>query len=148
MNNNEKNSDYPEYLLSRLVTEMERTADKLLMASLGLSFTRCQYLAILYSAGTITQHNLAVIIGHSDPSVSKMLGDLEKKGFVSIEISPLHGRKRLVSLTKIGEELMHKGTGLLHEHFDSVIKKAGIDGKAYAEQTKKLWQSLLSLQVQ
>lgn len=144
----ENKEEAPEYLLSRLVTEMERTADKLLMASLGLSFSRCQYLAILHSAGTITQHRLAVILGHSDPSVSKMLGDLTKKGLVSIEISPEHARKRLVTLTRKGEKLMYQGTALLHDHFSGVIKKAGVDGKAYALQTKKLWEALLSLQDQ
>lgn len=92
-----------EYLLHRLVTETARAADKILSENLKISYNRHQVLVIIQHYGTLTQHALAVTLGHSDPAVSKMLAELSKEGFVNIKIDPKHARKRLVTLTPKGK---------------------------------------------
>lgn len=134
----------PEYLVHRLVTEMDRVADKLLTENFGMSYKRCRVLAILQAGGTKTQHELALILGHSDPAISKMLAGLAKKGYVDVRIDPEHARKRLVTLTSIGDEITTKGTMLLHKHFSGVLKKAKVDSKQYTELTLKIYDALVA----
>ena len=133
----------PEYLIHRLVMEMDRKADELLMQHFNMSYKRGHYLAVLQDGGTMTQHKLAVILGHSDPAVSKMLLELSKEGLVSIKIDPKHARKRLVSLTKKGDELTKKGNKILSEHFNSVMTNAKVNPAKYAALTKKIFDSLM-----
>ena len=133
----------PEYWLHRLVMQMDRVADKLLLDSLGMSYKRCHVLAVLQHCGTITQHELATKLGHSDPGVSKMLAELSKNDLITVKIDPKHARKRLVTLTTKGDEITTKGTAILNYHFNEVIQMAGVDAMAYAELTKKLFDALI-----
>jgi DNA-binding MarR family transcriptional regulator len=135
----------PEYWLHRLVMQMDRVADRLLLENLGMSYKRCQVLAVLQHCGTITQHELAVNLGHSDPAVSKMLIELSKDELITVKIDPKHARKRLVTLTAKGNELTAKGMAILNAHFNGVIQKAGIDASQYTELTKKLFDALISM---
>lgn len=137
-------NDKPEYLLHRLVMEMDRVADKILSENFGMSYKRCRFLAVLQHSGTLTQHDLAVILGHSDPAVSNMLAELSKEGYVTIQIDPTHARKRLVSLTPKGDEITKIGTALLNAHFNTVMIKAKVDAVQYAELTKKLYEALVA----
>lgn len=132
----------PEYLVHRLVMEMDRTADKLLTEKFGMSYKRCQFLAVLQHSGTITQHRLAVILGLSDPAVSRMMVSLIKAELITIKIDPEHARKRLVTLTSKGDKITSEGVTLLNAHFQGVIKKAGVDPVTYAKQTKDLFNAL------
>jgi len=134
----------PEYLVHRLVMEMDRVADKILTDNFGMSYKRCRFLAVLQHGGTKTQHDLAVILGHSDPAVSKMLAELLKDGYVTIKIDPKHARKRLVTLTPKGDEIVTKGSDLLNAHFKGVMAKAKVDAVQYAELTHKLFEVLMA----
>ena len=138
-------NDKPEYWLHRLVMQMDRVADKLLLESVGMSYKRCQVLAVLQHCGTITQHELAVKLGHSDPAVSKMLMELSKDELITVKIDPKHARKRLVTLTAKGDEITTKGTMMLNAHFSEVIKKAEVDAVQYTELTKKLFDALVTM---
>src|SRR4051812_45141001 len=96
------------YLLHKVVSQLDRAADKLLRAQLYMSYNRALFLLVLKQRGTISQHELAVALGYSDPAVSTMLLELSKEGYVTTSPSPDHGRIRLVTITSEGSEIMEK----------------------------------------
>src|SRR5262244_1136196 len=106
------------YLLGKLMFEIDRAADQLLQAHAGISYRRFLFLTVLQHCGTVTQHELAVALGYSDPAVSTMLVELAGDGYVQTTRSPEHGRKRLVSITQQGNEAVALGRQLLDTHFD------------------------------
>src|SRR5436853_6617437 len=134
----------PAYLLHKLVSEMDRAADKLLRTHLGLSYKRALFLFVLQHCGTVTQHELAVALGYSDPAVSTMLVELARDRYIQTTPSPEHGRKRLVTITPKGNEVVAKGRQLLDSHFDQLMVIAGIDAQHYRELTERLHQALIA----
>src|SRR6185369_13343291 len=102
------------------------------------------FLLVLQQHGTVTQHELAVALGISDPSVSVMLLELTKAGYVTVTPSAKHGRKRLVSLTPKGETLITAGLKFMDKHFSQVVDKAQIDAEDYQVVTEKLYKTLIS----
>ncbi len=131
------------YLLHKLVFEMDRGADKLLRIHLGISYNRALFLVVLQECGTVTQHELAAALGYSDPAVSTMLLVLTKDGYVRTTPSPEHGRKRLVTITPGGSELVASGRQLLDSHFDKLMVEAGVDVDHYSALTRQLYQTLV-----
>ena len=130
------------HLLHSLVYAMDQAADAILRDKFGLSYKRARFLLVLKQLGTVSQHELATTLGYSDPSVSVMLGELEKTGYVAVVPSTTHGRKRLVSLTSVGYGLVTEGEHLLDAHFDKLIADSGIDITSYTRQTKKLYEAV------
>jgi DNA-binding MarR family transcriptional regulator len=134
--------DLPAYLLHKLVFELDRAADQLLRTDVGISYKRSLFLLVLQQRGTITQHQLAVALGYSDPAISSMLLELAKDGYITTTKSPEHGRKRLVTLTPKGSETVTKGKHLLSSQFDQLMQSAGVDSQHYYELTEQLYQAL------
>jgi DNA-binding MarR family transcriptional regulator len=94
---------------------------------MGISYKRVLFLAVLQECGTVTQHALAVALGYSDPAVSMMLLELAKEGYLRTTPSPEHGRKRLVTITPKGSEVVANGRHLLDSRFDQLMQAAGVD---------------------
>ena len=115
------------YLIGKLMFEMDRAADQLLQTQVGISYSRFLFLTVLQHSGTVTQHELAVALGYSDPAVSTMLVELAKDGYIRTTPSPEHGRKRLVTITPKGNEVVAQGRQLLDSHFDQLMLIADID---------------------
>src|SRR6266699_2906293 len=134
----------PAYLLHKLVFALDRAADNLLRTHLGISYKRAFFLVVLQQCGTVTQHALAVALGYSDPAVSTMLLELAKDGYIQTTPSPEHGRKRLVTITPQGNEVVAKGRHLLDSHFDQLMVIADIDARHYRELTERLHQALIA----
>ena len=132
------------YLVGRLMFEIDRAADQLLQEHVGISYRRFLFLTVLQYRGMVTQHELAVALGYSDPAVSTMLVELAKGGQVQTAPSPEHGRKRLVTITPKGCEVVAKGRRLLDAHFDQLLVIAGIDAQHYRDLTERLHQALIS----
>jgi DNA-binding MarR family transcriptional regulator len=132
----------PSYRLGRLMFELDRAADDLLHAQEGISYKRFIFLLVLQQCGTVTQHELAVALGYSDPAVSMMLVELAKDSYIQTIRSPEHGRKRLVSITSEGTEVVGRGRQLLDEHFDQLLALASVDGEQLREITERLYQAL------
>jgi len=135
--------DSTGYLLGRFMFELDRGADKLLQTQVGISYKRALFLIVLQHSGTVTQHELAVALGYSDPAVSVMLAELVKDGYIQIAPSATHGRKRLVSITPKGTDVVAKGRHMLDEHFDQLLVMAGVDGQQYRALTERLYQALI-----
>ena len=132
------------YLLHKLVFELDRAADRLLRTYVGISYKRALFLLVLEAHGTITQHELAVALGYSDPAVSTMLLELAKAGYITTTPSPAHGRKRLVSITPQGNAVVAKGRSLLDVHFDQLMVIAGVDAQHYRDLTEQVYQALVA----
>jgi DNA-binding MarR family transcriptional regulator len=136
--------DLPASLLHKLVFALDRAADQFLRADIGISYKRALFLIVLQDRGTLTQHELAVALGYSDPAVSLMLLELAKEGYITTTKSPEHGRKRLVSITPKGSDVVTKGKRLLGSHFDQLMQSAGVDPQHYYELTEQIYQALLA----
>ncbi|HEX6484876.1 MAG TPA: MarR family winged helix-turn-helix transcriptional regulator [Ktedonobacteraceae bacterium] len=132
------------YLVGRLMFEIDRAADQLLQEHAGISYRRFLFLTVLQYHGTVTQHELAVALGYSDPAVSTMLVELAKDDQVQTAPSPEHGRKRLVTITPKGSEVVAKGRQMLDAHFDQLLVIAGIDAQHYRDLTERLHQALIT----
>src|SRR5260370_11988147 len=115
----------PAYLLGRFVFALDRAADHLLQTQVGVSYKLALFLIVLQHCGTVTQHELAVALGYSDPAVSTMLVELAKDGYVQTTKSTMHGRKRLVTITPKGNELVAQARHVLDAHFDQLPGLAG-----------------------
>ncbi len=132
------------YLLGKLMFEIDRAADQLLQAHVGISYRRFLFLTVLQHCGTVTQHELAVALGYSDPAVSTMLVELAKDGCVQTTKSPEHGRKRLVTITTKGDEMVAQGRQVLDSRFDQLLVDADVDAQHYRELTERLYQTLMT----
>ncbi|WP_346318228.1 GNAT family N-acetyltransferase [Chitinophaga sp. YIM B06452] len=62
--------------------------------------------ALSQKENTITE--IAQLIGHSHPSVSKIVAEMSKKGIVTEKKDKADGRRTLVSLSKKGKEIAEK----------------------------------------
>ncbi|HZS77824.1 MAG TPA: MarR family transcriptional regulator [Ktedonobacteraceae bacterium] len=131
------------YLLGRLMFELDRAAEQLLQEHVGISYRRFLFLTVLQHSGTVTQHELAVALGYSDPAVSTMLVELAKDGYIEVVKSPEHARKRLVSITPKGGEVVAQGRKVLDSHFDQLMDMAGVDADHFREQAERLHQALM-----
>src|SRR6185437_13087838 len=119
----------PAYLLGRFMFELDRAADHLLQAQVGISYRRFLFLTVQYHSGTVTQHALAVTLGYSDPAVSMMLVELARDGYSQTTQSPEHGRKHLVSITPKGNAVVVQARQMLDAHFDELLALAGVDAQ-------------------
>jgi DNA-binding MarR family transcriptional regulator len=133
----------PAYLLGRFVFALDRAADHLLQTQVGISYKRALFLTVLQRCGTVTQHELAVALGYSDPAVSTMLVGLAKDGYVQTTESKTHGRKRLVTITATGSEVVAQARQLLDAHFDQLLVIAGVDAQQLRELTERLHRALM-----
>ncbi len=132
------------YLAGKLAFELDRAADQHLQENLGISYRRFLFLTVLQHTGTVTQHELAVALGYSDPAVSTMLVELAREDYIQTAQSPQHGRKRLVTITEKGSEVVAQGRQLLDARFDQLLLIADEDAAHYRELTERLHNALLT----
>ena len=134
------------YLSGRFLFELDRAADRLLQTQVGISYKRAHFLIVLQHCGIVTQHELAVALGYSDPAVSTMLAELVKDGYIQTAPSPAHRRKRLVSITPHGTAIVVQARRVLDEHFDQLLTLAGVDAQEYRAMIERLYEALLTKQ--
>ncbi|SDD16089.1 bifunctional helix-turn-helix transcriptional regulator/GNAT family N-acetyltransferase [Pedobacter soli] len=82
---------------------------------------------------TITE--LAKTIGHSHPSVSKIIGEMLKKGYVKESKDTADGRRNVISLTDAGQEVAYKIKDQLID-VDAAIEELS------AQTQNKLWEAI------
>ena len=81
----------------------------------GVRITQFLTLAALNEVGTAPVNALAERLDIERTAMGKMVGFLERDGFVTIKPSPTDGRSRLVELTKEGQRLHDKAAPLWRE---------------------------------
>lgn len=131
-------------LLHKLVHAMDRSATQVLQERFGITYKRAYFLLTLQNIGTASQHQLATTLGYSDASVSTMLTELSKAGFVTVDASPSHGRKKVVRLTKLGDSLVTEGRKLLDSSFNDLMNDEHVNISDYQEQTQRLYLGLIA----
>jgi DNA-binding MarR family transcriptional regulator len=134
------------YLSGRFLLELDRAADTLLQVQLGISYKRALFLLVLQQGDTVTQHQLALALGYSDPAVSMMLVELVKEGYVQTAPSAMHRRKRLVTITPQGSALAATARQMLDAHFDQLLLLADVDAQEYRALIERLYQALITKQ--
>ena len=72
-----------------------------------------------------------------------MLLELAKEGYVTTIPSPEHKRKRLVTITPLGSEIVQKGKSMIDENFDRLMLAAGVDIEHYNELTEQIYKALM-----
>jgi DNA-binding MarR family transcriptional regulator len=123
--------------------ELDRAADHLLQTQVGISYKRALFLIVLHHSGTVTQHELAVALGYSDPAVSTMLVELAKDGYLQTTRSATHGRKHLVTLTPKGIAVVAQARHVLDAHFDQLLVRAGVEAQQLRDMAERLYQALI-----
>jgi DNA-binding MarR family transcriptional regulator len=81
----------------------------------GLRITQFLTLAALREVGSTPVNSLAERLDIERTAMGKMVGFLERDGFVTIKPSPTDGRSRLVELTKEGRRLHERAAPLWQE---------------------------------
>ncbi len=79
---------------------------------LGLTEHSYHALCVLVSSkkGRASPSELSELVGTSRPSMSRVIADLEKDGYVSRESGPLDGRRSIITITRLGREVVKKLT--------------------------------------
>jgi len=81
----------------------------------GLRITQFLTLAALHEVGSTPVNALAERLDIERTAMGKMVGFLERDGFVTIKPSPTDGRSRLVELTEEGRRLHERASPLWQE---------------------------------
>ena len=136
--------DSSSYRLHRLVAILDRRADQILRSELGISYKRCLFLVVLEEQGPMTQHELAVCLGYTDPAVSAMLVELTQSGYVIVDASQEHKRKRIVSLNSEGARTVAVACTILEDRFSNLMDAAGVNAEDYGRLTEQICRTLIS----
>ena len=130
--------------LHALTARLDRAADRLLRANLGLPYRRFLAL-VLVGEGAPTQRALAERLGVTEPSTSRMVGVLAEAGLLDVSPDPAGGNRRLLSLTPAGKEQVEACASLLEGSFAGLVANSGVDYERYTEDTRRLIRSLDSV---
>ena len=128
--------------LHALVARLDRSADRILRAELGVSYRRFLSLFTVRELGATTQRALAAGLNVSEPSVSRMTALLHEDGLLLVEADPAGGNRRRLRVTPDGERLVDAGKDLLSRRFDELLEQSGIQVPAYARHTRMLLRTL------
>lgn len=127
--------------LHALTARLDRAADRLLRAELGLPYRRFLAL-VLVGEGAPTQRALAERLGVTEPSTSRMVGVLAEAGLLDVSPDPAGGNRRLLSLTPLGKEQVEACAALLEGSFERLVEHSGVPYERYAEDTRRLVRTL------
>lgn len=127
--------------LHALTARLDREADRLLLAHLGLPYRR--FLALLLvGEGLPTQKALADRLGVTEPSTSRMVGVLAGAGLLHASPDPSGGNRRRLALTPAGKEKVEASAALLEGRFARLVAQSGVDYERYTDDTRQLIRAL------
>jgi DNA-binding MarR family transcriptional regulator len=137
-------TESPAFRLHKLVSALDRAADKIMQDHFDISYKRIVFLNVLQYHGPMSQHELALGLGYSDPAVSLMLTELAKLSLVEVTQNPTHGRKRIAQITPKGDEIVMQVRKVLDGEFEKLLLHAGVDSRQYAQETEQIYQALIA----
>jgi DNA-binding MarR family transcriptional regulator len=130
------------YDLHVLTTRLDRAADRILRAELGVPYRRYLALLMVGDLGVATQRALADGLGVTEPSVSRMTSVLVDEGLLDAPADPGGGNRRRLSLTPAGRSAVDRCRDLLEARFDALVVGSGIPRAEYARHTALLLAAL------
>jgi DNA-binding MarR family transcriptional regulator len=114
----------------------------------GISVSQCYVLETLHTHGALTMNELAEKMYLSVSTVTRVVDELVKKGFVQREEDPADRRIRVIDLTRQGEAAFQKSwQNVLHsertilEHFPAEHRELLINFLVQLNQSVEKWQS-------
>ncbi|HEX5534882.1 MAG TPA: MarR family winged helix-turn-helix transcriptional regulator [Actinomycetales bacterium] len=125
-------------LLHRIVYALDRAADRRLRDQFGVSHGRAVLLRVIGVKGPCSQHELAVELGHTDPAITGMVRELVSVGLVEVRPDPDNGRRRLVSLTAAGADLVARVTAFLDAAMAELVSAADVDTRTLVAELTKI----------
>jgi DNA-binding MarR family transcriptional regulator len=128
--------------LHALVARLDRSADRILRAELGVSYRRFLALFMIRELGVSTQRELAERLEVSEPAISRMTTVLADGGLLIVESTPGGGNRRQLRLTSAGDKLVGASRELLGRRFKTLVEQSGIPAAAYARHTRRLLDAL------
>ena len=134
-------SDSLSYDLHKLTARLDRAADRILQEREGISYSRFLTLFAVKN-GAANQRALAVWLGQSEPSTSRMVGVLASDGLLNARRIPGGGNSRRLQLTSAGAELVERGSRLLEGRFAELLERSGVSRASYQRQTLRLLDQL------
>jgi DNA-binding MarR family transcriptional regulator len=124
-----------------LTARLDRSADRILRAEVGLPFRR--FLALLLvGEDAPTQRVLAERLGLTEPSTSRMVGVLADEGLLDVGPDPAGGNRRRLVLTPAGKERVEACLKVLEGRFADLVARSGVPYDQYAEHTRRLVAAL------
>jgi DNA-binding MarR family transcriptional regulator len=92
-----------------------------------------EFALLAIDAGANTASDLGRRIGVSKQAATKMIASLEERGFVALATDEKDTRRRLVSVTPFGHEVMAAGEAIINEKREEWIARIGADELARLE---------------
>src|SRR5947209_19373279 len=129
------------YDLHKLTARLDRAADRILREREGISYSRFLTLFAVTN-GAANQRALAMWLGQSEPSTSRMVGLLAGEGLLDVRRIPGAGNSRHLRLTAAGAELVERGGRLLEARFEELLERSGVSRSSYQRQTRRLLDQL------
>ncbi|MFG6195545.1 MarR family winged helix-turn-helix transcriptional regulator [Nonomuraea sp. JJY05] len=124
-----------------LTARLDRAADRILRAEHQVSYRRFLALTLVGRLGASTQRTLAEYLGVTEPSVSRMTAVLAAEGLLDVRPDPDGGRKRRLSLTDKGKELVASVQRGFEDRLAALVAHSGVPYEEYAEHTARLLQA-------
>ena len=129
------------YELHKLTARLDRAADRILRERHGISYSRFLTLFAVKN-GAANQRALAVWLGQSEPSTSRMVGLLAGAGLLDVHRISGAGNSRHLALTAAGADLVQRGGHLLEARFEELLERSGVSRASYQRQTRRLLDRL------
>jgi DNA-binding MarR family transcriptional regulator len=134
-------TDSLSYDLHKLTARLDRAADRILHEREGISYSRFLTLFAVKN-GAANQRALAVWLGQSEPSTSRMVAVLAADRLLEARRIPGGGNARRLRLTPAGAELVERASRLLEERFQELLQRSGVSRASYQRQTRRLLDQL------
>jgi DNA-binding MarR family transcriptional regulator len=128
--------------LHALTARLDRAADRILMAEVGVPYRRFLALFMVGEVQAGSQRALAEHLGLTEPSVSRMTAVLAEAGLLAVRRDAGGGNKRTLALTSAGRELVDRCRELLEERFAALVAQSGVHSARYASDTGRLLAAL------
>jgi DNA-binding MarR family transcriptional regulator len=125
-----------------LTARLDRAADRILRAEHNVSYSRLLALTLVGEMGASTQRDLADRLGVTEPSVSQMTAVLAAEGLLDVQPDPRGGRRRQLTLTTEGKQLVASVQSGLEERFAALVAHSGVPYDEYASHTARLLAAL------
>jgi DNA-binding MarR family transcriptional regulator len=121
-----------------LTARLDRVADRILRAEHNVSYQHFLALTVVGELGASTQRALAECLGVTEPSVSRMAGVLAAEGLLDVQPDPAGGRRRRLSLTDQGKQLVASVQQGFEERMARLVAHSGVPYDEYTEHTASL----------
>ena len=102
------------YAIRKAAAILERDAEAVVSAELGISFGQFMVLSVIEAhPGPLIQTAIADHLGLTKATVSRLIEQGSRAGWISVGPDPASRRSRLISLTAAGEDLVRRGDAAL-----------------------------------